>query len=411
MPEIDCRQAQNGDMGRIKEIAGLSFEDAARHPDVLADLENETWYSPEHWVVAETAGKVVSAVGLRPGVMWMSGVAVPVVTIGTVCTHPEMRAQGIGRELMGFADEVMQAEGVVLSRLHTSPVRYGFYGRCGYVKAVTNQPVSVFDTDLIRPRIRQKAERDLGDARLRPAHPRDAARMLEIYEATHSRVTGCLSRNEHFFLRRIARRPKLWTWVAPEFEVVEDPADGVVAYVASALDDEHEGRYRGVVELAALPHHAALARTLLLHVAREAERRNLHRINVFIDQHHPLGWVVHEFPMTVEHETSVMFLKVQDDGRFVELMTPMVEKRPGHFEVRLTLSIAGFGETVVGEGQEVRMVTDVPHLAALIYNGAWLAGLLGHGVLSFAPDTLAAHRALQTLFPDTHARRCPLDGY
>ena len=68
--------------------------------------------------------------------MWVAAVAVPVRTVGTVCTHPDYRARGIGRTLMGFADEVRRAEEVVLSRLHTSVARWAFYGRCGYVKAI-----------------------------------------------------------------------------------------------------------------------------------------------------------------------------------------------------------------------------------------------------------------------------------
>ena len=411
MGKITCRRAQVLDLKRIKEIVALSFAEAARHPDVLEDLENETWYSTEHWVVAEADGRVVSALGLRPGVMWMSGVAVPTSTVGTVCTHPDLRARGIGRELMAFADEVMQEEGVVLSRLHTSAQRVGFYGRCGYVKAVTNQAISVFDTDLIRARTREKAEEALGDGLIRPAHARDAARMLEIYEATYSRGTGHLSRNEHFFLRRIARRGKLWSWIAPKFEVVSDPDEGVVGYVAGSLDTEREDEPKGVVELAVLPHHAPLARTLLLHVARQAQEGNIHKVNVHIGEHHPLGWVVHEFPMHVELDVFVLFLKVQDERRFVELMKPVIEERAGHFEVRLTISIAGLGEMGSGKGHQVRVVTDPGHFAALVYNGAWLAGLLGHGALRFEPETLAAHRALQMVFPDTHASRCPLDRY
>ncbi|KPJ55500.1 MAG: hypothetical protein AMS16_04175 [Planctomycetes bacterium DG_58] len=407
MAKITCRPAQVLDMKRIKEIVSLSFAEAARHPDVLDDLENETWYSTEHWVVAEADGQVVSALGLRPGVMWMSGVPVPTSTVGTVCTHPDLRARGIGRELMAFADDVMQEQGVVLSRLHTSAQRFGFYGRCGYVKAVTNQAISVFDTDLIRARTREKAEEALGDGVIRAAQARDAARMLEIYEATYARGTGRLSRNEHFFLRRIARRGKLWFWIPPRFEVVEDPAEGVVGYAAFLLEEE----YKAVVELAVLPHHAPLARTLLLHVARQAQERNIHKVNVHIDEHHPLGWVVHEFPMHVQPDVFVLFLKVQDERRFVELMKPVIEERLAHFEVRLTISIAGLGDTVLGEGQEVRVVTDPRHFAALVYNGAWLAGLLGHGALLFEPETLVAHRALQLVFPDTHASRCPLDGY
>jgi len=407
MSDLDCRRAQVEDMKRIKEIVRLSFESEAKRPEVIDDLENETWFSVEHWVVAESDGTVVSALGLRPGVMWVVGVPVPATTVGTVCTQPELRGQGIGSRLMDFAAGVMREQKAVLSRLHTSAARFAFYGRLGYVKAINTWPTATLVTDAIGPRTREKAEAALGDAVIRPAHGRDAVRMLEIYEATFSRATGCISRNEHFFGRRIARKPKLWFGYAPRFDVAEDPDDGVVGYVAYSL----AGGQRDIVELAVLPHHAAIARSLLLHVAREAQELDITRVYTRIDSHHPLGWLAHEFPIEAAVDSEVLFLKVHDDKRFVELIRPVIERRAEHFEVQLTMNVAGMGKMTFGKGQELGIVTDVPHLAALLYNGVWLSGLMGQGALSLEPETIAAHRALQSLFPDTHARRCRLDGY
>ncbi|HUV38637.1 MAG TPA: GNAT family N-acetyltransferase [Planctomycetota bacterium] len=409
MAEITCRPAQPSDMKRVKEITLLAFPEAARHPEIVDDIENETWYSWHHWVVAERDGVVVTALGLRPGVMWMSGVAVPTATIGTVCTHPDHRGRGVGRELMGFADEVMRREGVVIARLHTGATRFGFYGRCGYVKTITSAPVMQLATDAVPARTKERAEKELGNAMVRPAHARDATRMNDIYEATFQQGTGAISRNEHFFLRRIGHWPKMWMWYAPKFAVVEDPADGVVGYVAYSLDGPDD--YGIVPELATLPHHARLARTLLLHVVREAQRFKVNRLDVSIDPHHALGWTVQEFRMQGEPDLAVMFLKVQDEPRFVELMLPVIAQRAGHAEVVLTLDLAGADRATVGEGQPVRVVSDVQHLAALVYNGTWLAGLEGQGALRVEPDTRGARRALGEIFPPTHPSRCALDGY
>ena len=409
MPEITCRHAQAVDMKRVKEIILLSFPDAAEHPAVVDDLENETWYSWENWGLAESDGEVVSALGLRPGVMWVRGVAVPTATLGTVCTHPDLRGRGIGRELLAFADDVMKEEGVVLSRLHTLAVRYAFYGRSGYVKTVTTQPTLQLEVEAVRAKVKKRAEAELGDAVVRPAHERDAARMNEIYEATFSHGTGALSRNEHFFRRRIAHKSKLWFWYAPKFVVAEDPKEGVIGYIAFSLDGANN--YGVAVELAALLHHAPIARTILLHVVRQAQDASIKRLDVSIDAQHPLGWIVHEFPISGEPDSFVMFLKVQNEKRFVELMRPVVEKRAERFEVKLTMNLAGMPDIILGEGQEVKIVSDVRHFAALIYNGAWLAGLMGQAALRIEPETIAAHRAVQEVFIDTHARRCELDGY
>lgn len=339
----------------------------------------------------------------------MSGVAVPAATVGTVCTHPDHRGRGIGLELMRFADEVMKRDDIVLARLHTSAVRFGFYGRCGYVKAITHHPSMRLDPAAIRSKIVQQAETELGDAVVRPAQPRDATRMNAIYEATFSHGTGAVSRSEHFFLRRIGHWPKLWMWYAPRFAVVDDPADGVVGYIAYSLDTDNS--YGTVVELATLPHHARVARTLLLHAVREAQQCDVRKLDVFIDVHEPLGWLVGEFPMHGESDVSVMFLKVQDEKTFVDLMLPIIRQRAERFEIKLTMTLAGRGDVTIGDGQELRIVTDVQHLAALLYNGAWLAGLLGQGALDSDPDTAAAHRALRKVFGDTHASRCKLDGF
>lgn len=396
-------------MARVKEIVLLSFPDAAEHRGVVDDLENETWYSWENWGLAESGGEVVSALGLRPGVMWVRGAAVPTATLGTVCSHPDLRGRGIGRKLVAFADDVMKEQGVVLSRLHTSTARYAFYGRCGYVKAVTTQSTLQLEVEAVSAKLKKRAEVELGDAVVRPAHERDASRMNEVYEATFSHGTGAISRSEHFFGRRITQKPKLWFWYAPRFVVAEDPNEGVVGYVAYSLDEAEN--YGVVVELAALTHHAPVARTLLLHVVRKAQSAGIKRLDVSIDAQHPLGWIVHEFPITGEVDSFVMFLKVQNEDRFVELMTPVVAKRAERFEVKLTINLAGMPDIILGEGQEVKIVSDVQHFAALIYNGAWLAGLLGQAALHIEPETVAAHRAVQEVFSDTHARCCGLDGY
>lgn len=407
MTEINCRPAQAQDMTRVKEIIRLSFEQAAENPDVVEDLENETWCSWHFWLVAEREGQVVSALGLRPGLMWISGVDVSTATVGTFCTHPAFRGRGIGYRLMRFADEVMKERDVVLARLHTSAERFAFYGRCGYVKAVQDWGPAVFDVDRIGPQVRARAETALGEGLVRPAHARDAMRMNEIYEATFCHGTGHLSRNEHFFLRRIGHWPKMWFWHAPKIDVIEDPKEGVCGYIACDVDENR----RGIVELATLPRQATRARTLILHAGRRAQEAGIRKMDVDIDRSGLLGWVVHELRMGIEPDSGVMFLKVQDEERFVSLMKPLVERRAEQFEVELTMNLAGVGHVTMGRGRKVRITTDVAHLATLIYNGAWLAGLMGQGALTLEPETLAAHQALREVFPDTHARQCRLDSY
>jgi predicted N-acetyltransferase YhbS len=407
MGEMAFRSAQPMDMKQVKEIIKLSFEPAAEHPDVVDDMENETWFGADCWIVGETGGRVITAMGLRPGVMWMSGLAVPTSTVGTVCTRPEARGRGMGSQLLAYADSMMQARGDVLSRLHTWPARYALYGRAGYVKAVNERPATTFAVDKITSQTSQDAERRLGGATIRPARPEDAPRLLEVYEATWSKVTGCLSRDVHFMRRRIERKPKFWHWGTPRFDVVDDPAAGVVAYIACELGKERQH----VTEIAALPGHTWPCRPLLVHVAHEAQAHKFTHVTTALDVHCPLYFVLRNFPITGPEDSTVLFLKVQDERRLVELIRPVIAGRARHHEVKLTMHVAGIGEIVVGDGRPLEIVTDVPHLAALFYNGVWLAGLIGQGALQVRPDTMSAHNAVRQLFPDTHAQRCEFDGY
>jgi predicted acetyltransferase len=407
MPEIDCRAAQPEDIGAIREIVRDAFDVAEDHPAVIDDLESETWYAVDNWIVAESNGVVVSAMGLRPGQMWIVGVPVPCSTVGTVCTLAAYRGQGIGSRMMRFAHHTLQERQDILSRLHTGWERFGFYGRLGYVKVVNNTPIGRLKVAAVPARTRQRVEEELGEGVVREAAVDDAARLLEIYNATFSHTTGALSRNAHFFERRIARKPKVWLWYAPKVLVLERPDDGVVAYAVCGAEDDR----RDVVEIAALPEHAALSQALLMSVVDEARQHKQHRLDVYVDTHHPLGWLVRSFRIEVAHDSFITFLKVHDTKRFLEMMMPVVEKRAQQHGVALTLSLAGMDDFTVGTGEKVHIVSDVPHLAALIYNGAWLSGLLGQGALGFMPDTLSAHHLVQQVFPDTHAQRCPLDGY
>ena len=407
MAEITCRRAQDKDWQAIREIERLSFEDVAAHPGTLAELQDETWFATGNWVVAELDGKVVSAMGLRPGVMWVRGNAIPVATVGIVGTRPELRGKGLGMEMVQFAGQVAKEQGAVLTRLHTWASRYAFYGRAGYVKAITGHPQGTLDVTTIPADAVRRAETDLRDGIVRPAEAGDAARLNEIYEAAFSRVTGCISRNEHFFQRRIAKRPKVWLWSPPQIDVVETKSDGVVAYSALAIDAERQD----LLEIACLPRFSRMARPLVVHAAREADRQKFRKLTTFVDRFEPLGWLVHEFRIDLAPDSSVLFLKVHDEARFLELIRGILERSAAQHEAELTLSLAGHGDIRIGAGQPVRIVTDVAHLASLVYNGAWLSGLLGQGTVFIHPETVGAHQLVQTLFPDTHAYRGRMDGY
>ena len=406
MDEVTCRRAIPVDMQCIREIILKSFEDSAENPEVVEDIENETWSSVDRWMVAELGGEVVSAMGLRPGVMWMSGVPVPCPTVGTVCTLPHVRGKGIGSEMMRFASDVAVEEGAVLTRLHTSPDQYGFYGRLGYVKAITETPGSIMR---VSPGTIAggRGTHDTTGATIRDARVSDAERLNEIYEATFAPRTGSISRNVHFFERRILGKPKLWFWKPTGVRVVELTDESVVGYAVSVFADEGTK----IVEIAMLPDHAEFARMLVIDVADRAGQQGLTEVTTSIDPFHPLGWLVDTFDMDDTSEHDAFFLKVHDQKRFVELASPVIEERACKVEVHLTLRLSGFGDVCFGRGREVSFRTDVDHLVSLFYNGRWLKGLVGEGMLSVQPDTARSREIIERIFLETHPCRGALDGY
>ena len=135
------------DYPAVKEIVTESFgadlPEDVRQPffQALKRYEEEPWYDPEHLLVAEVDGEVVSQMGVRTGRLSLGGAAsVPAALVGTVCTRASHRGQGIGSEMMRSAFGWMARFGPAVSYLHTSTERHGFYGRLGYRKAIMSCP-------------------------------------------------------------------------------------------------------------------------------------------------------------------------------------------------------------------------------------------------------------------------------
>jgi len=140
------------DYPAVKEIVTESFgadlPEDVRQPffQALKRYEEEPWYDPEHLLVAEVDGEVVSQMGVRTGRLSLGGAAsVPAALVGTVCTRASHRGQGIGSEMMRSAFGWMARFGPAVSYLHTSTERHGFYGRLGYRKAIMSCPRLMVD--------------------------------------------------------------------------------------------------------------------------------------------------------------------------------------------------------------------------------------------------------------------------
>ena len=212
--EVACRRLGRTDYPAAKEIIAASFSQAVQaNPLALEVLEQELWYDPAHLMVAEVGGRVVSFLGVRTGRLTCSEQRIPAGLVGTVCTVPEMRGQGIGARLMGASFEQMKRDDLFVSYLHTSEERFAFYARLGYRKATMENPRLALSLEDIPLAVEQKT------ADVRSATPTDAGACNRIYEEFYGRINGSWSRTEPFWARRLEGQPKLFGPVETSFRL------------------------------------------------------------------------------------------------------------------------------------------------------------------------------------------------
>ena len=394
---IRIRPPQTGDYPAVQDVVLKSFgEHIDTKSGVMAEYPHEPWYDPEHLLVAEVDGRVVSQMGIRDGHLWIAGRPFPAGLVGTVCTLPEYRGRGIGARMIQASFGWMAKRGLALSYLHTIQERHGFYGRQGYRLSVIHEPKAVLD-----PGGGQKA----GDAPegigIRRASHGDARTCNGLYEEHYGRMSGAWSRTEVFWERRLSGKPKLWSPGIPEFWIAENPE--ATAYVAVVRKPECR-----IVELAARPGPGeGAAAALVSAVIKDVPSGE---VELTISPRDALWAEMAAFrPEDRSGEGHVM-LRVQDRGRFLDcaeaILTPRARAEALALKVQFTDGGPPF--LVGGSGRPLRIAASVHDLCALVYNGKRLEALLEDGGVELqegAPEDLRA------VFPDTFPARCPLDGY
>ena len=387
MPRVVVRPLVVDDYPLVKDIIAESFADHIRqNPDGLAEYELEPWYDPAHLLVAEVDGKVVSHMGVRDGVLWIQGRQVKAGLIGTVCTAAGHRGEGIGALLLQASFRWIEERGLEMSYLHTSPERFGFYGRQEYRLAEMDSPQCILSAPSSPP--------DVNGYRIRQAEATDADSCNRLYEETFGKLTGAWSRTPEFWVRRLTRRPKLWSTGRPEFWVAE--ADGPVAYLAL------EGEEPAIPELggdhgalAALVHHAFQqtgALTLRAPIGRDRE--------VCRD----LG------PFSPELSTGpgAVMVRVHQEEAFLQVAGEILQERTQAAGVRVTLRTERQTIQAGDSGELLEFTLSIHDLCSLMYNGRRLATLLEMGDVAVEAGDADA---LRRVFPETFATRCLFDGY
>ncbi len=380
----------------VQEVVGRSFEEhISRNPGALEEYPHEPWYDPEHLLVAEVDGQLVSQMGVRDGSLWIDGRPFPAGLLGTVCTVPEYRGRGIGAKLVQASFEWMDRRGIALSYLHTSEARYAFYGREGYRLSPYYQPKAVLRTEHIPGGV-ETTDR----VRIRRAAAEDAEACNTLYELYYGRLSGAWSRTEAFWVRRLAGKPKLWFAGCLEFWIAE--AEALLAYLAVVRDETPR-----IVELAALPGEEGALRGLLGHMMREM---NAPEVEISIGSRDPLWTDLRGFLPEERTGHGYVMVRAQDRAAFLQQVEALVGSRATAANLSCEAHF-GEGEPPVrlGEGgRSAEIGVSLHDLCALVYNGERLEALLEEGAVEIQEGTEAD---LRVLFPETFPARCPLDGY
>ncbi|MDP6777185.1 MAG: GNAT family N-acetyltransferase [Candidatus Latescibacteria bacterium] len=393
LDRVKIRNPRPGEYPAVKKVVARSFEDHVKaNPGALDDYADEPWYDPEHLLVAEIDGQLVSQMGVRTGTLWIDGHPFSAGLVGTVCTVPEWRAQKIGALMVQASSAWMVERGIEMSYLHTSTQRHAFYGRQGYRLSDYHQAKAMFRSG--------GKGAGLPGVRVRRATAGDAQACNTLYEAHYGRLSGAWSRTEAYWVRRLEGRPKLWFTGRPEFWIAE--ADGPLAYVAVVGGDRPQ-----IVELAANPGQGAAAAGLVRHVMDEI---GACETEAAISPRDPLWHDLADFEPEDRSSYGYVLVRAQDEGSFLDRAGALLAERAGARGIRLRVRLTdGMTDLEVGEGErQVVMEASIHDLCALVYNGRSLDALLESGDAGIGEGQRADVAAL---FPQTWPERCPMDGY
>ncbi len=403
------RPFRPSDLKAVREIIGQSFaEEINSNPQALSEYLSEAYYQPGNLFVAESDGRVVSQMGLRDGNLWLSGRPFPAALVGTVCTRPEVRGQGIGGGMLRYSFEVLTNWGVALSYLHTIPDRYNFYRRLGYTETVHQQTVLTVELDELGPGLLAQQVSLPDDVRRRRALPADAAILDVLYRETTARGSGAWERNDLFWKRRLLGRPKLWLSGCPDFELAVGGRP--LAYVAAVREDSEWQ----VLEVAFRQGAEGAVRSLVAGVLEAARTVGAKRVRITLPRWLGSEELLSALASRREAKRETVFVRLHHVSRFLELARPVLAERADTADLTVGLSVVGTPSQhlQVGSGsRQLSLALRPSQLASLFYNGEALPRLLETDALKVRPASSDSAELLGLLFPPTDAGRFPMDGY
>lgn len=129
------------DQERIKNETRDLWRLVFKDPEPFIELYFNRVYTGESNYTCQINGRVVAALQALPYTLLYHGNEVKTVYISGVSTHPDMRNQDIGNNLMKQVHFNLYHKEVIFSALiPAEPWLYGWYAKCGYAERITCTP-------------------------------------------------------------------------------------------------------------------------------------------------------------------------------------------------------------------------------------------------------------------------------
>lgn len=415
------------------DTASLAIASAADHPaiqhflsavfstssrDVFLQSLDDPFYEPSDRVLVRRDARLLGHVHLTKRVAQFGAAQIPVSGLHHLALHPELRGQGVSRQLLARADELMAEDGSLVGLLVTRtprPFQQAGWAICG------RHSYSRGDTRRVMAQLARRGVLDAeGPLSVRPWRQVEMPGLLRVYQESLAGRYGLYDRTEAYWRWLVSRKRFEQVYVAldgPTSLEFDEACDAMVGF-AVARDD-------CVLELHNVPGRRDAALRLLAHCAGEAIERDQHRLGY----HGPVDDPVHGLFVEADGTTcsdvvdagEVYMVKVVDPRRLLdriagELFARAVAARlPRPCELGLVIGERKY--SLIVSRRSVKVVAGRAGRVALRLDDDEFARLaLGHLDLKKAaergrvkPSSRGALQIGRGLFPQLPWWRAPLD--
>ena len=136
MRNMELRHAEHADVPTLKALWRTCFGDDWSYINQFFD----DLFRPHDMVLLTEGNEIVSMAALLPTTLHAGGESVPIVYLYAMCTHPQQRGKGFGRQLLDYAAEYARIHGSAgIALVPAEDSLFHFYRQAGYETAFWNR--------------------------------------------------------------------------------------------------------------------------------------------------------------------------------------------------------------------------------------------------------------------------------